>query len=59
LNKLKEVADNDRRWIVPGMTTPNVITQRLMRIFTKNGQLWEFKKYATISQRLRETILRN
>ncbi|MEJ2544240.1 MAG: lipid biosynthesis B12-binding/radical SAM protein [Calditrichaceae bacterium] len=59
LNKLKEVANNDRRWIVPGMTTPNVLTQKLMRIFTKNGQLWEFKKIATMGQRLKETILRN
>lgn len=59
LNKLKEVAKNDKRWIVPGMTTPNVITQKLMRIFTKNGQLWEFKKYATIGQRLKVTLFRN
>ena len=59
LNKLKKVADNDRRWIVPGMTTPNVITQKMMRIFTKNGQLWEFKKIATIGQRLKEVLLRN
>ncbi len=59
LNKLKDVAKKDKRWIVPGMTTPNLITQKLMRIFTKNGQLWEFKKYATIGQRLKETLLRN
>ncbi len=59
LYKLKEIADKDKRWIVPGMTTPNVITQKMMRIFTKNGQLWEFKKYATLGQRLKETLLRN
>jgi radical SAM superfamily enzyme YgiQ (UPF0313 family) len=59
LNKLKEIAKSDKRWILPGMTTPNVITQKMMRLFTKNGQLWEFKKYATIGQRLRETLLRN
>ena len=59
LSKLKAVAEADRRWIVPGMTTPNIITQKIMRMFTKNGQLWEFKKYATMGQRLKETLIRN
>ncbi|MBN1406718.1 MAG: radical SAM protein [Calditrichaceae bacterium] len=58
LNKLKDVAVHDKRWIVPGLTTPHVITQKLMRMVTKNGQLWEFKKYATMGQRLKETLIR-
>ena len=59
LNKLKETANNDRRWIVPGMTTPNIFTQKMMRLMTRNGQLWEFKKYATLGQRFRESLVRN
>ena len=59
LNKLIEIAKIDRRWIVPGITTPNMITQKLMRLYTKNAQLWEFKKIATIGQRLKETLLGN
>ena len=59
LCKLKEVAQSDKHWIVPGMTTPNLIIQKMIRLLTKNGQLWEFKKYATIGQRLKETFLRN
>jgi len=56
---LKETADTDKRWIIPGVTTPKILTQKLMRIMNKRGLLWEFKKYATMGQRFKEALLRN
>ena len=59
LNYLRHVARVDKRWIIPGVTTPRVFTQKLMRLLNRRGLLWEFKKYATFGQRVREKLLRN
>jgi radical SAM superfamily enzyme YgiQ (UPF0313 family) len=59
LNYLRRVARADKRWIIPGVTTPRVFTQKLMRLLNRRGLLWEFKKYATFGQRVREKLLRN
>jgi radical SAM superfamily enzyme YgiQ (UPF0313 family) len=58
IDYLKKTAENDKRWIIPGVTTPKKITQKMMRFINKRGLLWEFKVYATFGQRVKERFNR-